>query len=83
MVENCLKQHSIIINSDEFKIFSETFKLIKNNDEKFFNDLLSCFSEMEQKSLDSLIFVRNIKIDFNGKKIDVPRKTLKIKRNNC
>ena len=83
MVENCLKSHNIINNTDEFKIFSETFKLIKNNDESFFNDLLSCFNEMEQKSLDSLIVVRNIKIDYNGKKIDVPRKTLKIKRKFC
>ena len=83
MVENCLKSHNIINNNDEFKIFSETFKLIKNNDENFFNDLLLCFNQMEQKSLNSLIAVRNIKIDYNGKKIDVPRKTLKIKRNIC
>ena len=27
---------------------------------------------MEQKSLNSLIAVRNIKIDYNGKKVDIP-----------
>ena len=81
MVENCLKSHDIISNNDEFKVFSDTFKLIKNNNENFFNNLLSCFNETELKVINNLIFVRNIKIDYNGKTIDVPRKTLKIKRN--
>ena len=83
MAENCLKSHNIISNNDEFKVFSDTFKLIKNNDENFFRDLLSCFNEMELKSLNNIIAVRNITIDYNGKKIDVPRKSLKIKRNIC
>ena len=72
MVENCLKSHNINNNNDEFKIYNKIFKFIKNNDENFFNDLLLCFNQMKPKSLNSLIAVRNIKIEYNGKKVDIP-----------
>ena len=80
-IKNCLKNHYIINNTDEFKIFSETFYHIKNNEEALFNTLVDSFSKKEKKVLNDLLFVRNVKVEYNGKKFDVPRRTLKIKRN--
>ena len=77
----CLKVHNNINNSDEFKIFSETFYLIKKNDPVLFNGLLADFDQDKQKIVNDLLFVRNIKVEFNGKKLEIPRRTLKIKRN--
>ena len=34
----------------------------------------------ELKIVNDLFLVRNIKIEYNGKQIEVPRRTLKIKR---
>ena len=77
-IKNSLKDN-IIIGIDEFKIFSETLYQIKNNDEKFFNEL---FREIDDKEkIKDLFFVRNVKIEYKGHNFEVPRKTLKIKRN--
>ena len=80
-IKNCLKNHCIINNTDEFKIFSETFYHIKSNEEALFNTLVDSFSKREKKLLNDLLFVRNVKVEYNGKQFDVPRRTLKIKRN--
>lgn len=77
-IKNSLKDN-IIIDIDEFKIFSETLYQIKNNDEKLFNEL---FREIDDKEkIKDLFFVRNVKIEYKGHNFEVPRKTLKIKRN--
>lgn len=77
-IKNSLKDN-IIIGIDEFKIFSETLYQIKNNDEKLFNEL---FREIDDKEkIKDLFFVRNVKIEYKGHNFEVPRKTLKIKRN--
>jgi len=77
-IKNSLKDN-IIIDIDEFKIFSETLYQIKNNDEKLFNEL---FREKDDKEkIKDLFFVRNVKIEYKGHNFEVPRKTLKIKRN--
>ena len=77
-IKNSLKDN-IIVNIDEFKIFSETLYQIKNSDEKFFNELISGLDEKEK--IKDLFFVRNVKIEYKGHNFEVPRKTLKIKRN--
>lgn len=80
-VIKCLKTHPLIDKCDEFKIFSETFNNIKCNNEPLFNKLDNCFSKPEKKVINNLLFLRNVTVEYNGKKFDVPRKTLKIKRN--
>ena len=79
-VKKCFKNHCIINNYDEFKIFSETFYQIKSNNEALFNKLIENFSKKEKKILNDLLFVRNVKVEYKGKELDVPRRTLKIKR---
>lgn len=79
-VQKCLQTHANINSTDEFKIFSETFYIIKNNEEVLFNYLINSFGKLEQKIVNDLTQVRNIKIEYNGRNLEVPRKTLKIKR---
>ena len=79
-IQKCLKSHSDINKSDEFKIFSETFYIIKNKEQALFNDLIGSFGELQKKIVNNLTHVRNINIEYNGKNIQVPRITLKIKR---
>ena len=81
-VKNCMKNHNIINNNDEFKFFSETFYLIKSSDEDLYDELLSNFENKQIKMINDLLFVRNIKIEYNGKQVEVPRRTLKIQRKN-
>ena len=76
-IKNSLKGN-IILDIDEFKIFSETLYQIKNNDEELFNELLIGLDEKEK--IKELFFVRNVKIEYKGHNFDVPRRTLKIKR---
>ena len=77
-----MKNHNIINNNDEFKFFSETFYLIKSSDEDLYDELLSNFENKQIKMINDLLFVRNIKIEYNGKQVEVPRRTLKIQRKN-
>ena len=80
-IKNILKENTIFMNNDEFKIFSETLYQIKINDEVLSNELSKNFNKKETKMLNDLLFVRNVKVEYNGKKFEVPRRTLKIKRN--
>ena len=80
-VKNCMKNLNNIKMKDEFKLFSETFHQIKTNDEDLFRELFDNYKKNEIKLLNDLLFVRNIKIEYNGKQVEVPRRTLKIKRN--
>ena len=80
-IKNSLKENSFIMKNDEFKIFSETLYNIKNNDEILSNELFKNFNKKETKMLNDLLYVRNVKIEYNGKNFEVPRRTLKIKRN--
>ena len=75
-----LKDYYDIVNCDEFKVFSNTFYGIKNCDEKLMKEIVSMFNESEMKFLKNLLYVRNIKIEYNGEEIEIPRRTLKIKR---
>ena len=76
-----LKDNLIIMNNDEFKVFSDTLYKIKSNDKKLFDNLFKNFNKKDSKTVKDLLFVRNIKVEYNGEKYDIPRRTLKIKRN--
>ena len=80
-IKNCLKDNSIVMNNDEFQIFSDTIYQIKNNDKILFDNLFKNFNKRDSKTIRDLLFVRNIKVEYNGEKYDIPRRTLKIKRN--
>ena len=80
-IKMAIKNYENIIKCDEFKIFSDTFVKIKNEDENLMNEIMNEFNKDETAFLYKLLHVRNIKVEFNGVQIEIPRRTLKIKRN--
>lgn len=76
-----IKNYENIIKCDEFKLFSETFFSIKNKDENLLNELLKEYNNEENKLLYNLLYVRNVQVEYNGNRFEIPRRTLKIKRN--
>ena len=80
-VKISLKNYENIIKCDEFKIFDDTFHKIKNIDENLINEIMNDFDKEETSFLYNLLHVRNIKVAYNGELFEIPRRTLKIKRN--
>lgn len=76
-----IKNYENIIKYDEYKIFSDTFFRIKNTDENLINDIFNEYNNGETYFIYNLLHVRNIRVEFNGTQIEIPRRTLKIKRN--
>ena len=76
-----LKNYEKIIKCDEYKIFNETFLRIKSNNEQLINDIFNQSNKRETSIIYNLLHVRNIRVEYNGKQIEIPRRTLKIKRN--
>ena len=76
-----IKNYESIVKCDEFKLFCETFYKLKSNDENLVNELIREFTKEESLALYNLLHVRNVKVEYNGLKFDIPRRTLKIKRN--
>ena len=80
-IKIAIKNYEHIVKYDEFQVFSETFKRMKNENENIVNELIIGLTRDETLDLYNLLHVRNVKIEYNGSKIEIPRRTLKIKRN--
>ena len=80
-IKNSIKNYETIVKCDEFKLFCEIFYKLKSNDENLVNELIREFTKEESLALYNLLHVRNVKVEYNGFKFDIPRRTLKIKRN--
>ena len=80
-VKISLKNYENVNKCDEFKIFNDTFHSIKNIDENLMNEIMNDFDKNETSIVYNLLHVRNIKVEYNGEKFEIPRRTLKIKRN--
>jgi hypothetical protein len=66
---------------DEYNIFSKTVQQLYSIDNKFFDEWLTRLGEQERNLWNDLIHTKRIKVEYSGYRIEVPRKTLKIKRN--
>ena len=81
-VDNILNgNNNIIMNCDEFKFFTEVMKYIKDHDNQIYEILIqdNNFKEIF-KNIDEIYKIRNIKIKYNDKEFTVPRRTVKIIR---
>jgi len=66
---------------DEYSIFSRTVQQLYSLDNRFFDEWLTRLGDQERNLWNDLIHTKRIKVEYSGTKIEVPRKTLKIKRN--
>jgi hypothetical protein len=65
---------------DEYSIFSQTMQSLYHRDQQYFDDWMNTMKENEKLVWRELIHTKRIQVDYSGKKIDVPRRTVKIKR---
>ena len=79
-IENALSGGNKIINSDEFKYFSQVIKFLKEKDPQIYDELINKIFKGIKNTIANLTKMRNIKIKYNGKEIIVPRRTVRIKR---
>lgn len=68
-----------IKNSDEFQYFTNIMKKIKENDAESYNFLINMFRS-KSMNFEKIFLIRNIKVKYKGKEINVPRRTVKIVR---
>ena len=80
-IKIAIKNYEHIVKYDEFQVFSETFQRLKNENENIVNELIIGLTREETLDLYNLIHVRNVKVEYNGSKIEIPRRTLRIKTN--
>ena len=80
-IEMALSGNSIIQNSDEFKYFTQIMKYIKENDEEIYCSVINEEFDGNDKYINEIYNIRNIKINYRGKEFTVPRRTVKIIRN--
>ena len=80
-VEQVLSGNDNIINSDEFKYYTQVMKSIRENDGDIYNNLINEACSGNSNFIEDLFKVRNIKIKYNDKELTVPRKTVRIIRN--
>ena len=80
-IEMALSGNSIIQNSDEFKYFTQIMKYIKENDEEIYCSIINEEFDGNDKYINEIYNIRNIKINYRGKEFTVPRRTVKIIRN--
>ena len=73
-VKDILEENDMIKNTDEYKIFSEIFSPIRNNEPEVYKELKNYF----RGNLDDLLLFRNINVNYNGQDINVPRKRVKM-----
>ena len=81
-VEHILSGDNNIINSDEFHYFTKVMKLIRENEKEIYINFIEEKLKGNTNIIEELYKIRNIKVKYNDKELIIPRRTVKIIRNN-
>ena len=76
-----LEQNINIKNSDEYKFFKETFDYLKQTDIECINMINKELDNEKLKKLEDIYHAKKIKVNYQGKEFEIPRKILNIKKN--
>ena len=76
-----LEQNNNIKNSDEYKFFKESLDYLKETDIECINMIKKELDEDKLKKLEDIYYVKKIKVNYQGKEFEIPRKILNIKKN--
>ena len=71
-----------IIKSDEYQYFKDTLDSIKNNDNECINKLSNYISQEKIKQLEDIYHVKKLKVNYQGKELQIARRIVNIKRAN-
>ena len=76
-----LEQNNNIKNSDEYKFFKETLDYLKETDIECINLINKELDKDKLKKLEDIYHAKKIKVNYQGKEFEIPRKLLNIKKN--
>ena len=76
-----LEQNNNIKNSDEYKFFKETLDYLKETDIECINIINKELDKDKLKKLEDIYHAKKIKVNYQGKEFEIPRKILNIKKN--
>ena len=80
-ITNILKQNNDIKNSDEYKFFKESLDYLKQTDIECINMLNKELDREELNQLEEIYHMKKIKVNYQGKEFEIPRKIVNIKKN--
>jgi hypothetical protein len=69
-------------NIDEYDIFNKCLLSINNFNNEIIPQWEESMNQVQKVIWRDLIHTRRIRVDFSGHKFEIPRRTVKIKRNN-
>ena len=76
-----IEQNNNIKNSDEYKFFKESLDYLKETDIECINMIKKELDDDKLKKLEDIYYVKKIKVNYQGKEFEIPRKILNIKKN--
>ena len=76
-----LEQNENIKNSDEYKFFKESLDYLKQTDIECINMINKELENDKLKQLENIYHTKKIKVNYQGKEFEIPRKILNIKNN--
>ena len=76
-----LEQNNDIKNSDEYKFFKESLDYLKQTDIDCINMLNKELGQEQLKQLEEIYYMKKIKVNYQGKEFEIPRKIVNIKKN--
>ena len=69
-------------NQDEFYYFQQLLENVQKMDNNLYQKFCENLTPSEMHNLQELVHVRNVSVQYNNTLINVPRRTIKIKRKN-
>ena len=76
-----LEQNNDIKSSDEYNFFKECLDCLKKTDIECINMLNKEFDQDKLEQLEEIYHAKKIKVNYQGKEFEIPRKILNIKKN--
>ena len=76
-----LESNKNIKNSNEYQFFKDSLDYIKQNDPESINMLYKELSPEKIKQLEDIYHITKIKVNYQGRELEIPRRILNIKRN--
>ena len=76
-----LEQNKNIKNSDEYQFFKETLDNLKQTDIECINLLNKELDKDKLNQLEDIYLMKKIKVNYQGKEFEIPRKIVNIKKN--
>lgn len=77
-----LESNENIKYSDEYQYFKECFNLLKKEDPEIINKLKKELNDEKIKQLEEVYHIKKLKVNFQGKELEIPRRIVNIKRDN-